>query len=53
MYELVGAAEADPKQGRISNESPLGKALLGRRVGDEVKVNAPAGTLSFRVTAID
>jgi transcription elongation factor GreA len=52
-YELVGAAEADPKQGRISNESPLGKALLGRRVGDEVKVNAPAGTLSFRVTAID
>ena len=53
MYELVGAAEADPKQGRISNESPLGKALLGRRVGDEVKVNAPAGTLSFRITAID
>jgi len=53
IYELVGAAEADPKQGRISNESPLGKALLGRRVGDEVKVNAPAGTLSFRITAID
>src|SRR5512136_1281344 len=53
MYELVGAAEADPKQGRISNESPLGKALLGRRVGDEVKVNAPAGTLSFRITAIE
>jgi transcription elongation factor GreA len=53
VYELVGAAEADPKQGRISNESPLGKALLGRRVGDEVKVNAPAGTLSFRVSGID
>ena len=53
IYMLVGAAEASPKEGRISNESPLGRALLGRRVGDEVKVNAPAGTLSFRVVAID
>ena len=53
VYMLVGAAEANPKEGRISNESPLGRALLGRRVGDEVKVNAPAGTLSFRVVAID
>ena len=53
VYVLVGAAEASPKEGRISNESPLGKALLGRRVGDEIKVNAPAGTLSFRVVAID
>jgi len=53
VYMLVGAAEASPKEGRISNESPLGRALLGRRVGDEVKVNAPAGTLSFRVVAID
>jgi transcription elongation factor GreA len=53
VYQLVGAAEADPKAGRISNESPLGKALLGRRVGDDVKVNAPAGTLSFRIIAIE
>jgi transcription elongation factor GreA len=53
MYMLVGAAEADPRVGRISNESPLGKALLGRRVGDEVKVSAPAGTLTFRVVSID
>ena len=53
VYMLVGAAEANPKEGRISNESPLGRALLGRRVGDEVKVSAPAGTLSFRVVAID
>lgn len=53
VYQLVGAAEADPKAGRISNESPLGKALLGRRVGDEVKVNAPAGTLSFRIVSIE
>lgn len=53
VYQLVGAAEADPKAGRISNESPLGKALLGRRVGDDVKVNAPAGTLSFRIVSIE
>src|SRR5574337_771741 len=40
---VVGAAEADPTQGKISNESPLGRALIGRRVGDSVQVNAPAG----------
>ncbi len=53
IYMLVGAAEADPREGRISNESPLGRALLGRKVGDEVKVNAPSGTLAFRVVAVD
>ncbi len=53
VYQLVGAAEANPKDGRISNESPLGRALLGRKVGEDVKVNAPSGTISFRVVAID
>ena len=52
-YQLVGAAEANPKDGRISNESPLGKALLGRKIGDEIKVNAPAGTIPFRVVAVE
>ncbi|RLC67868.1 MAG: transcription elongation factor GreA [Chloroflexi bacterium] len=52
-YRLVGSAEADPTQGRISNESPLGRALLGHRVGDEVAVEAPAGTLRFRIVAIE
>jgi transcription elongation factor GreA len=52
-YQLVGAAEANPKDGRISNESPLGKALLGRKIGDEVKVNAPSGTIPFRVVAVE
>ena len=52
-YLLVGAAEADPRNGRISNESPLGKALMGRKVGDEVKVTAPAGVLTFTVEEID
>jgi len=52
-YHIVGAAEADPTRGRISNESPLGKALLGRRVGDTVQVSAPAGLLTFRITQIE
>ncbi len=51
-YHLVGSAEADPRQGRISNESPLGRALLGKRVGDKVTYTAPAGTLSFQIIAI-
>lgn len=51
-YHLVGAAEADPVDGRISNESPLGKALLGAKVNDTVKVNAPNGVIEFRVTKI-
>lgn len=52
-YHLVGAAEADPAEGRISNESPLGKALLGSRVGDVVRVNAPNGIINFRITKIE
>lgn len=52
QYSLVGSAEADPRQGRISNESPLGKALLGKRVGDEVTINAPAGKLTFKIISI-
>jgi transcription elongation factor GreA len=52
-YHIVGYAEADPKMGRISNQSPLGQALLGHRVGDEVIVNAPDGILRFRVIAIE
>jgi transcription elongation factor GreA len=51
-YHIVGYAEADPKMGRISNQSPLGQALLGHRVGDEVIVNAPDGILCFRIIAI-
>jgi transcription elongation factor GreA len=51
-YHLVGAAEADPVDGRISNESPLGKALLGAKVKDVVKVNAPNGIIEFRIIKI-
>jgi transcription elongation factor GreA len=51
-FTIVGAAEADPKEGLISNESPLGQALLNQAVGDEVEVKAPAGVLSFKIVKI-
>ena len=52
-YHLVGAAEADPVEGRISNESPLGRALLGAKVDDVVTFEAPGGLTSFRVVKIN
>lgn len=51
-YHLVGPAEADPANGRISVESPLGKALLGAKAGNSVKVNAPNGILKFSIVSI-
>ena len=53
QYTIVGSAEADPKAGRISNESPVGAALLGKAVGDDVLVNAPAGTMHWTIVQID
>jgi transcription elongation factor GreA len=52
-YTIVGAVEARPSQGRISNESPFGKALLGKRVGDSVDVQTPTTTLTARVISLD
>src|SRR3990172_6190767 len=52
-YTIVGSAEADPKAGRISNESPVGLALLGKGLGDKVQINAPAGALSWTVLEIN
>lgn len=51
-YIIVGSAEANPAEGKISNESPMGKALLEKRVGDEVEVEAPAGLLKLRIVEI-
>jgi len=51
-YTIVGSAEAAPRDGRISNESPLGRALLGRRKGETVKVAAPAGEMDFKIVGI-
>ena len=51
-YFVVGSSEADPRNGRISNESPLGKALIGQRVGAKAVVRAPDGDLVFEIIAI-
>lgn len=52
-FTIVGAAEANPLQGKISNESPLGKALLGKHIGDEVEIDAPGGKIVFKIVAIE
>ena len=52
-YHIVGSAEASPRDGRISNESPVGRALMGKSVGEEVQVQVPAGILRLTITAID
>ncbi|MBE6806113.1 MAG: transcription elongation factor GreA [Ruminococcaceae bacterium] len=51
-YRIVGSAEADPNEGLISDESPVGKALLGHKVGDTVFAEAPAGEIEFKIIAI-
>ena len=52
VYKIVGSQEADPMNGVISEDSPFGKALLGKAVGDEVEVEAPAGTLYYKILNI-
>ena len=52
-YTIVGAVEADPSAGRISNESPFGKALLGRKIGDTTEIVTPVSTLQAEVLAIE
>mgnify|MGYP005753582097 FL=1 len=51
-YEVVGSQEADPMNGRISEDSPFGRALLGKCVGEDVVVEAPAGALHYKVLSI-
>jgi transcription elongation factor GreA len=52
-YVIVGPAEANPREGRISNESPLGRALMDHRAGDMVKVDAPGGAFTVRVVKVE
>lgn len=52
VYTIVGAHEADPIKGRISNESPIGRALLGAKRGQTVSANTPAGAISFTIHEI-
>lgn len=51
-YQVVGSQEADPMNGRISEESPFGKALLGQKIGDVVIVEAPAGNIKYKIVDI-
>ena len=51
-YKIVGSAESAPLQGKISNESPVGEALLGRTVGEEVVADTPAGEVRFKILEI-
>ncbi len=51
-YQIVGLAEADPAEGRISNESPLGRALLGKKLGQTVTVETPSGDINFKIMKI-
>lgn len=52
-YMIVGAAEANPREGRISHESPIGGALIGRKKGDKVRVETPNGILIFKIRKIE
>lgn len=52
-YYLVGATEADPRKGKISNESPIGQALLGRHLGDEVTAITPSGEIKLKILKIE
>lgn len=51
-FTIVGAAEANPREGKISNESPIGKAILNRKVGDTVKVETPGGTYNVKILKV-
>jgi transcription elongation factor GreA len=53
QYSIVGSAEADPKQHRLSNESPVGRAIMGAKSGDKVNAQVPQGALKFKIIAIE
>ena len=52
VYHIVGSTEADPKQNRISDESPIGKAILGHKAGDTVDAETPAGVVKIKILEI-
>ncbi len=52
-YTIVGSTEADPTEGRISNESPVAKSLIGRRGGEAVDVETPVGVLRYSIVSVD
>ena len=52
-YHLVGATEADPRNGRISHESPIGRALMDKKVGDIAEAETPGGKIKFKILKIE
>ncbi len=52
VFEIVGSTEANPEEGKISNESPIGKALIGCKLGEEVEVTVPAGTITYKIKKV-
>ena len=52
-YKIVGSQEADPMNGTISEDSPIGKALLGKNEGDDIMVDAPAGQVAFKILKVE
>jgi transcription elongation factor GreA len=52
-YTIVGSVEADPTRGRISNSSPIGKALIGKRVGQKTNVQTPGGEITFEILKVE
>jgi transcription elongation factor GreA len=52
-YVIVGSTEANPDEGKISNESPIGRALLGKKAGEHVEVEVPSGTMTYKITKVE
>lgn len=52
QFKVVGTVEADPLEGKISDESPIGKALLGKKLGDDVEIKTPAETVTYKIESI-
>jgi transcription elongation factor GreA len=53
IYQIVGTTEANPGEGKISNESPIGQALLGKKKGEEVEVDVPSGTMTYKIVHVE
>jgi len=53
IFNIVGSAEAEPQERKISNESPLGRAFLGRKIGDEIEVKTPGGITKYKIIKIE
>jgi transcription elongation factor GreA len=52
-YVIVGSTEANPDEGRISDESPIGKALLGKKPGDKIEITVPSGVITYKISAVE